>query len=291
MKMHPVKLYWMEDDEHNDHIKIRAKFRDLNEKYSNHPMMKNFARDKAISMVFASNKLENTLPAGVKHSDTYKLLKNMRLEPQDKVVSWDSDGNSGYIASQLMQHFRAYTYLMSCDQLTVKNLLETHRILMCGAVSDTRGTPILNGKIRTFGVNNGFEDYMSQEIVEEELHDLMDWYMASKENNTNLSEGNDPIYVACKLFYRFLKIHPFEDGNGRIARLLVAYHLSVSGVPFPVCITSGKKRSRKHYYDAIKREDYISLRRSDLYTLISYSVYLGWKNFLNLEKVFSAGIM
>ena len=46
-------------------------------------MMKNFARDKAMSMVFASNKLEDTPPAGVKHSDTYKILENMRLEPPD----------------------------------------------------------------------------------------------------------------------------------------------------------------------------------------------------------------
>ena len=169
---------------------------------------------------------------------------------------------------------------MSCDQLTIKNLLETDRILMRGAV-DTRRTPILNGKIITFGVNNGVEDYMSHEIVEKELHGLMDWYMASKENNTS---NADPVYVAYKLFYRFLKIHPFEDGNGRMARLLVAYNLSVSGVPFPICITSGKKRSRKHYYDATRQEDLINFRRTDLYTLISYSVYLGWKNFLNLKK-------
>ena len=69
-----------------------------------------------------------------------------------------------------------------------------------------------------------------------------------------------------------------------MARLLVAYHLCISGVPFPICITSGKKRSRKHYYDAIKKEDLLHYHRNDLYTLISYSLYLGWKKFLNLKK-------
>lgn len=137
----------------------------------------------------------------------------MRLEPPDQVASWNSDGNSDYIASQFMQHFRAYNYLMSCDDLTVNHLLETHRIFMRGEVSD-KETPILNGKIRTFGVNNRFEDYMSHEITEEELHGLMDWYMASKERTTNNADLNqmigDPIQVAYNLFYGFLKIHPLK---------------------------------------------------------------------------------
>ena len=81
---------------------------------------------------------------------------------------------------------------------------------------------------------------------------MIKWY----NNNTN---NANPVEIAYKLFFKFLKIHPFQDGNGRMARLLVAYHLCISGVPFPICITSGKKRSCKHYYDAIKKEVIITL--------------------------------
>ena len=101
----------------------------------------------------------------------------------------------------------------------------------------------------------------------------MNWYSYVK--------NSDPVDVAYKLFYKFAKIHPFEEGNQRMARLLVAYHLGASGTPFPVCVTSGKKRSRRHYYDAIKKEDLLYIDHTDLYTLIAYLVYLGWKNFLS----------
>ena len=174
-----------------------------------------------------------------------------------RVTPWNSDGNSGPSASQLVQHLKAYHHVMSLKKLTVKDLFGTHGVLMLGAMSDS-GTPILSGKIRTFGVHNGVEDYLSNELVEEELNTLVNWY--------SHVDNSDPVEVTYKLFYKFLKIHPFEDGNERMARLLVAYHLSASGTPFPVCVTSGKKRSRKHYYDAIKKEEL-------LYTIAQISTH------------------
>ena len=119
---------------------------------------------------------------------------------------------------------------------------------------------------------------MSHEEVPHALKNLIIGY----KNNANTT---DHVEVAYKLFWKFLKIHPFEDGNGRIARLLITYHLQCSGTPFPVIISSGKSRPRKHYYDAIKSENLINFsEKNDLYTLISYSLYLGWKNFLSNIK-------
>lgn len=265
-----TKTVWMTDEEFVDFVATRSKFGQLNSEFADHPMMPSFSRDKAISMVFSSNKLENTLPTGV----TFAILRNISSSSLP-VRPWNSDGNAGPSVSQLVQHLKAYYHVMSLKKLTVKDLLGTHGVLMLGAVSGD-GTPILSGKIRTFGVNNGVEDYLSHELVEEELNKLMNWYYHV--------DNSDPVEVAYKLFYKFVKIHPFEDGNGRMARLLVAYHMSKTGTPFPVCVTSGKKRSRRHYYDAIKKEDLLYIDRTDLYTLIAYSVYLGWKNFLSLKK-------
>ena len=109
-------------------------------------MMKSFSQDKAISLVFNSNKLENSLPSEVKYNDTYKLLENISLDFTNPVMPWNADGNAGYSRCQLIQHLKPYYYLMSCKKLSVNCILEAHCILMKAAVSD-EGSPILNGKI------------------------------------------------------------------------------------------------------------------------------------------------
>jgi Fic family protein len=58
---------------------------------------------------------------------------------------------------------------------------------------------------------------------------------------TELSAGNPhPIVLATKLHHDFVLIHPFDDGNGRVARLLVNYVLLRSGYP-PVIVRSEDK--------------------------------------------------
>ena len=51
--------------------------------------------------------------------------------------------------------------------------------------------------------------------VKSAMSDLIDWY------RTKESEGEHPIIIAATFHYRFVRIHPFDDGNGRMARLLM----------------------------------------------------------------------
>ncbi len=74
------------------------------------------------------------------------------------------------------------------------------------------------------------------------MHDLMQWY------NTNT---DDAVIVAADLHYKFVCIHPFDDGNGRIARLLMNYHLLKNNLP-PLVIKSDDKKS---YLQALQEAD------------------------------------
>ena len=56
-----------------------------------------------------------------------------------------------------------------------------------------------------------------------------------------------PIERATLLHGEFVKIHPFVDGNGRTARLLLNFELMKKGYP-PMII---KKEMRPQYYDAL----------------------------------------
>jgi Fic family protein len=57
-----------------------------------------------------------------------------------------------------------------------------------------------------------------------------------------------PIERAAELRTRFMKIHPFVDGNGRTGRLLLNFELMKAGYS-PAII---RKEDRRAYYDALK---------------------------------------
>lgn len=70
--------------------------------------------------------------------------------------------------------------------------------------------------------------------------------------NEEIDKGElSPVELAALMHYRYIRIHPFEDGNGRIARLLVAYILERAGYPM-VIIKSSKK---EEYLNVLHRCD------------------------------------
>jgi Fic family protein len=60
-------------------------------------------------------------------------------------------------------------------------------------------------------------------MTEMAMRDLVDWY------NANLKEHPWPILVGVEFTFRFLAIHPFQDGNGRLGRALFLMSLLHSG--------------------------------------------------------------
>ena len=64
----------------------------------------------------------------------------------------------------------------------------------------------------------------------------------------DLSEADDRPATAFDMHYRLVTIHPFEDGNGRTARLLMNLMLTRSGyVPVPV-----RPEDREEYRESLK---------------------------------------
>ncbi len=65
------------------------------------------------------------------------------------------------------------------------------------------------------------------------------------------SEGIDAVISASRLHHRLAWIHPFTDGNGRLARLLTNLRLMHAGFP-PIVL---RKPERRAYYSALEKAD------------------------------------
>ena len=100
-----------------------------------------------------------------------------------------------------------------------------------------------NSVITRYG--NRFE-YASPEETPALMSDLVNWYN-EEETRGKLS----PVELAALFHYRYIRIHPFEDGNGRIARLLVNYILARHGYPMIVV----RSRNKHAYLEALHKAD------------------------------------
>jgi Fic family protein len=61
------------------------------------------------------------------------------------------------------------------------------------------------------------------------------------------SSALHPVEIATEIHYRLVTIHPFQDGNGRTARLLM--NLSLLGTGYPIAVI--KTEDRSNYIDGI----------------------------------------
>ena len=91
-------------------------------------------------------------------------------------------------------------------------------------------------------------EYASPEETPALMSDLVDWY-----NNAEMEGKLSPVELAILFHYRYIRIHPFEDGNGRIARLLFNYILARHGYPMVVV----RSRLKHDYLEALHQADLI----------------------------------
>jgi hypothetical protein len=101
----------------------------------------------------------------------------------------------------------------------------------------------------------------------------MDWF-----RKASLDKSLHPVYVAAKLHYDFVRIHPFDDSNGRTSRLLMNYVLLRNGFP-PVIIKSVDK---KNYLNA--------LNKADVGDFDSFAEYIANELIWSLTKAIKAGL-
>lgn len=85
-------------------------------------------------------------------------------------------------------------------------------------------------------------------LVQSEMNDLINW------TNEQLKKGEiHPLIIAANLVYEFLSIHPFQDGNGRLSRLLTTLILLQQNYVFIQYVSFENliEKTKKEYYQAL----------------------------------------
>ncbi|MDO8660435.1 MAG: Fic family protein [Candidatus Woesearchaeota archaeon] len=134
-------------------------------------------------------------------------------------------------------HSRLFLSILKEKQLVTKELLLAWHIALFGQTK-----PDIAGTFRDYLVRVG--DYVAPDWQDvESLLNLLTRFIAKNKLH--------PIELAALVHYRFEKIHPFGDGNGRIGRLLMNYLLWHHH--YPMLIIEFKKRNS--YYAALRRDE------------------------------------
>lgn len=147
-------------------------------------------------------------------------------------IDKDSDLVKNHDIIETKNHFRLFDYMLDIvdDELSIDNILMMHKILKSN-IGDNIGcfkkTPNVIGLINVV-------DTTEPDKVEDELRTLLDEY--NSKDNIKLEDIID-------FHYRFERIHPFDDGNGRVGRIIMFKECLRNGImPFIVL------HDDKHFY-------------------------------------------
>ncbi len=123
------------------------------------------------------------------------------------------------------------------DKLSNKLILKWHKILFQETKQD------IAGKFRDYLIRVGSYRAPDWQDVNKLMKGLINFYKNNKKMN--------PVELSARMHYKFEKIHPFGDGNGRVGRLLMNYILWSNN--YPILVIEYKKR--KSYYKALQKDE------------------------------------
>lgn len=139
----------------------------------------------------------------------------------------------------------AYSDLGKINPYNIDDFLKTHRIMVKGLEKEA-------GMFRT-GAEGVFKGntliFMAPppELVPNLMNDLFDWMKRS-------SSSLNPLIVSSIFHYEMVFIHPFTDGNGRMARLWQTAILGKWREAFHwIPIENRIEKAQQEYYDTIER--------------------------------------
>ncbi len=181
--------------------------------------------DFSIDFTYNTNAIEGST---ISHDETEDLIKQ-KIAPNKPLRD----------IQETLSHSKVFFKVFNEDKkLSLNLILKWHQELF----SETK--PDIAGELRTYLVKVG--NYLAPDW--QDVFNLMKEFIIWHQKNEKIMH---PIELAARAHYKFEKIHPFGDGNGRVGRLIIVYVLKKYG--YPMIIIEYKKR--KSYYHALSKTE------------------------------------
>ena len=223
----------------NANLKVKSK--KMNE------LLKSIAENKAKLSKLLKNKdnrdvLYNWLKTELAY--TSNAIEGNTLTRRETTLAIEENITSGskpishYV--EAVNHAKAFELVMNLAKdkhaIDIKDVLQIHKCILSG-IDDANAGCFRKVPVRISGSRTVLPNPMK-------VPDLMEQF-----NCWLTSTDEDIVFKAINAHYRLVTIHPFKDGNGRTARLLMNLILMQAGFT-PTII---RKLDRKRYLDALEK--------------------------------------
>ena len=212
------------------------------------PLLKAFREQKAsrlkgsiyhrtqIDLTYNSNHIEGSR---LTHDQTRYIFETNTIGITDNSVNVDD-------IVETVNHFRCIDYIIDHteERLTEDYIKHLHLLLKTGT-SDSRKDWFAVGDYKRLPNEVGGQETCPPEEVHKQLKALLNDY-----NQHHLKSFEDIL----DLHVRFEQIHPFQDGNGRVGRLLMFKECLANGI-VPFIITDELKM---FYYRGLKEWGHVN---------------------------------
>lgn len=220
---------------------FKGKWNLVEQKENNY--LKELRRIATIESIGSSTRIE-----GVKLSDNEikELLENIEIT---KLVTRDQQEVVGYfdVLELIYENFQDI-------RISQNYIHELHKRLLKYSTKDDRHRGsyknLSNKVVANYpdGTQKVIFNTTEPHLVEAEMNELIEWLNQELEKNKI-----HPLVIIALFIYEFLSIHPFQDGNGRLSRLLTNLLLLRNDYQFIQYVSFENliEQKKKTYYEAL----------------------------------------
>jgi len=218
---------------------------------------------KKIKNASQSIKLKNFESFGISFTYNTQRMEGSsltQLDTSDLLIHGVTPAKKSQIdAIETQKHYDLFILLVTSKRslkITKNSILQWHKEIF----DQTKIGEAGNIRYERVGITTNEKiEFAAVPDIPKKLKEFFDWI------NKHDAKSN-PVEFAAMAHYKFVTIHPFADGNGRISRLIMNYILLKHNCPFMLI----KNNDRRSYFKALEKSQ---LNHDEIYFLKWFMKY------------------